>query len=241
MTKALDNFNACIAALHLTCQIANEYELRLWHLVEEAANTLDADLEGDDYACSIEAASSRIPFKCQIEIRPHSTLQKIDTDLYVVQVQSQFVFSQEAHDYFLRGGHSEIFDDHLQELSASYAAPAIVLGAVDHALLISQQAELKDFKLDGYYESYVRQIAQDRHAELSALLPWLEYFWKRLNATKGRTQFVTLVGQLQAILTQIDRIHKYDFAAYKLLLTMAGDFSPLLNHLSKPPKRGVVK
>ena len=140
MTKALDNFNACIAALHLTCQIANEYELRLWHLVEEATNTLDADLEGDDYACSIEAASSRIPFKCQIEIRPHSTLQKIDTDLYVVQVQSQFVFSQEAHDYFLRGGHSEIFDDHLQELSASYAAPAIVLGAVDHALLISQQA-----------------------------------------------------------------------------------------------------
>ena len=96
MTKALDNFNACIAALHLTCQIANEYELRLWHLVEEAANTLDADLEGDDYACSIEAASSRIPFKCQIEIRPHSTLQKIDTDLYVVQVQSQFVFSQES-------------------------------------------------------------------------------------------------------------------------------------------------
>ena len=150
-------------------------------------------------------------------------------------------FRKRVHDYFLRGGHSEIFDDHLQELSASYAAPAIVLGAVDHALLISQQAELKDFKLDGYYESYVRQIAQDRHAELSALLPWLEYFWKRLNATKGRTQFVTLVGQLQAILTQIDRIHKYDFAAYKLLLTMAGDFSPLLNHLSKPPKRGVVK
>ena len=61
MTKALDDFNACIAALHLTGQIANEYELWLWHLVEEDANPLNVDLDGDDYACSIEAASSRIP------------------------------------------------------------------------------------------------------------------------------------------------------------------------------------
>ena len=35
MTNALDTYNKCIAALHLTCQIANEYDVRLWHIVEE--------------------------------------------------------------------------------------------------------------------------------------------------------------------------------------------------------------
>lgn len=32
MTDALDDFNACVAALHLTCQIANKYYLQLWLL-----------------------------------------------------------------------------------------------------------------------------------------------------------------------------------------------------------------
>lgn len=73
--------------------------------------------------------------------------------------------------------------------------------------------------------------------EFEALLPWLNHFCKRLNKADDPERFIQLVSQLQLILTQIDCIHEYDFAAYKLLLSMAGDFSPLLNHLNKRTKR----
>ena len=45
MTNALDTYNKCIAALHLTCQIANEYDVRLWHIVEEEVPASHADLD----------------------------------------------------------------------------------------------------------------------------------------------------------------------------------------------------
>ena len=109
----------------------------------------------------------------------------------------------------------------------------IVLGAVDNALKLSHKAHLKDFKLAGYHESFVRQIAQDRSAEFKALLPWLNHFSNKLNNVGQQTQFIHLVSQLQIILPQINCIHQYNFDDYKLLLTMAGDFSPLLNHLQK--------
>ena len=51
MTNALDTYNKCIAALHLTCQIANEYDVRLWHIVEEHVPASHADLDSRDYAC----------------------------------------------------------------------------------------------------------------------------------------------------------------------------------------------
>ena len=100
MTKALEDFNACVAALHLTCQIANEYDLRLWHLAEDRTNSSNIDLNGDNYACEVESALLSIPFRCQIKIRPSSIFEKIDTDVYAVQLQSQFTFMKEAHDYF---------------------------------------------------------------------------------------------------------------------------------------------
>ena len=237
MTKALNIYNQCISALHLTCQIANEYDVRLWHIVEDCAPTSQVYLDSHDYACEIDSASLNIQFECHVKMRPDSTIQKFDDSIYLVQVQSTFVFLKEVHDYFTRNSHSEIFGGQLRELCATYTAPAVVLGAVDYALKVSHKAALKEFRLSGYYESYIRQIAQDRHDEFGALLPWLNHFWKCLNKVDDPKKFIHLVSQLQLILTQIDCIHKYDFAAYKLLLSMAGDFSPLLNHLNKRSKR----
>ena len=49
--------------------------------------------------------------------------------------------------------------------------------------------------------------------------------------TVPEPQFEHLIKQLQVILPQIDQVHLYDFAKYEVLLKMAGDFSPLVNHL----------
>ena len=236
MTDALDDFNACVAALHLTCQIANDYYLRLWHLAEDQTNSADVDLNGDNYACELENASSSIPFECQIKIRPSSLLEKIDPDVYAVQLQTQFMFMKEAQDYFLKDSSSEIFEGSIDQISASYVAPAVVFGRFDYSLILSHKAELKEFKVDGYYESYIRKAALDRQCEFKALLPWLEHFWTCLSDAVGTTQFNLLVKQLQVILRQIDRIHEYEFASYQVLLGIAGDFSPLLNNLNRPPK-----
>ncbi|KRP22050.1 MAG: hypothetical protein ABR97_02925 [Rhodobacter sp. BACL10 MAG-120419-bin15] len=237
MTKALEDFNACVAALHLTCQIANEYDLRLWHLAEDRTNSSNIDLNGDNYACEVESALLSIPFRCQIKIRPSSIFEKIDTDVYAVQLQSQFTFMKEAHDYFLQDCNSNLFECPVDEISASYLAPAVVFGGFDYALTLSHRTEFKEFRVDGYYESYIRKVAQDRHCEFKALLPWLEYFWTRLNEMRRVAKFVTLVSQLHTILQQIHRIYEYDFASYELLLHIAGDFSPLLNNLKRPSKR----
>ena len=40
-----------------------------------------------------------------------------------------------------------LFDGALEELTATYTAPAVVLGALDHALYVSNKAELKDFEI----------------------------------------------------------------------------------------------
>ncbi len=105
------------------------------------------------------------------------------------------------------------------------------MGALDHALYVSNKAELKDFELAGFYESHLRDLAEGRFAEFAALLLWLEHFWTRLSALKAEPQFAHLVKQLQVILPAIDQVHLYDFAKYKILLKMAGDFAPLVNHL----------
>ena len=105
------------------------------------------------------------------------------------------------------------------------------MGALDHALYVSNKAELKDFKLAGFYESHIRKLAEERFAEFATLLPWLEHFWTRLSALNEEPQFEHLMKQLQVILPQIDQVHLYDFDKYELLLQMAGDFSPLVNHL----------
>jgi hypothetical protein len=236
MTDALDNFNACVAALHLTCQIANEYYVGLWHFAENQTNSSDVDLNGDNYACELEDASSSIPFECQIKIRSNRLLEKIVPDVYAVQLQTQFMFIKEAHDYFLKDSASEIFEGSIDQISASYVAPTVLLRGFDYALIMSQKADLKKFKVDGYYESYIRKAALDRHFEFKALLPWLEHFWTCLSDAVGTTQFNVLVKQLQVILRQIDRIHEYEFASYQVLLGIAGDFSPLLNNLNNPPK-----
>ena len=94
-----------------------------------------------------------------------------------------------------------------------------------------KKAELKDFELAAFYESHLRELAEARFAEFAALLPWLEHFWTRLSAFKVEPQFAHLVKQLQVILPAIDQVHVFDFAQYELLLKMAGDFSPLVNHL----------
>ncbi|WP_139816304.1 hypothetical protein, partial [Planktotalea arctica] len=60
MTNALDTYNKCIAALHLTCQIANEYDVRLWHIVEEHVPASHADLDSRDYACELDSAVSKM-------------------------------------------------------------------------------------------------------------------------------------------------------------------------------------
>lgn len=231
MTNALDIYNKCIAALHLTCQIANEYDVRLWHIVEEEVPASHADLDSCDYACELDSAVSKIPFDSKISLRPHSVMQKIDEEVYLVKLQSRFRFADNVHDYFTLNGRSALFDDSLEELTATYAAPAVVLGALDHALYVSNKAEHKDFELAGFYESHLRDLAEARFAEFAALLPWLEHFWTRLSALEAEPQFAHLVQQLQVILPAIDQVHLYDFAKYKLLLQMAGDFSPLVNHL----------
>jgi hypothetical protein len=233
MTKALNVYNACIGSMHLTCQIINEYDVRLWHIVEEYVPPSKVDLDSRDYAFEIDSTSQNIPFECDVSIRSDSIIHKIDDKVYAIQVQSTFRFLKEVHDYFTINSSSDIFESQLQEICASYTAPAVVLGTVDYALKVSHKAALKEFRLSGYYESCIRQIAQDRHDEFGALLPWLNHFWKRLNKMDDPKKFIHLVSQLRLILTQIDCIHKYDFAAYKLLLSMAGDFSPLLNHLQK--------
>ena len=233
MTKALNVYNECIASMHLTCQIINEYDVRLWHIVEEYVPPSKVDLDSRDYAFEIDSTSQNIPFECDVSIRSDSIIHKIDDKVYAIQVQSTFRFLKEVHDYFTINSSSDIFESQLQEICASYTAPAIVLGAVDNALKLSHKAHLKDFKLAGYHESFVRQIAQDRSAEFKALLPWLNHFWKRLNKVDDPKKFIHLVSQLQIILPQINCIHQYNFDDYKLLLTMAGDFSPLLNHLQK--------
>ncbi len=236
MTDALDDFNACVAALHLTCQIANDYYLRLWHLAEDETNSSDVDLNGDNYACEHENASSSIPFECQIKIRPSSLLEKIDPDVYAVQLQTQFMFMKEAQDYFLKDSGSEIFEGSIDQISASYVAPAVLFRRVNYSLTLFHKNQLKEFKVDGYYESYIRRAALDRQYEFKALLPWLEHFCSCLDGTEDKRQFDALVGQLQLILRQIDRIHEYEFASYQVLLGIAGDFSPLLNNLNRPPK-----
>lgn len=231
MTKAIDTYNKCIAALHLTCQIVNEYDVRLWHIVEEDVPISPAELDSRDYACELDSAASKISFDGNITLRPDSLMQKMDEEVYLVKLQSTFRFANNVHDYFTRNGRSEIFDGLLQNLAVSYTAPAVVLVALDHALYVSRKVELKDFRLEGYHESYIRELAAERCAEFAALLPWLEHFWQRLNALEGEPEFNHLVKQLQVIVPKIDQVHLYDFAKYKLLLTMAGDFSPLVNHL----------
>ena len=236
MTDALDDFNACVAALHLTCQIANEYYVGLCYVAEDRTNSSNVDLNGDNYVCEVEDASSCIPFECQINIRPSSLLKKIVPDVYAVQLQTQFMFMKEAHDYFLKDSGSEIFEGSIDQISASYVAPAVVFGRFDYSLILSHKAELKEFKVDGYYESYIRKAALDRQCEFKALLPWLEHFWTCLSDAVGKTKFNVLGKQLQLILRQIDRIHEYEFASYQVLLGIAGDFSPLLNNLNRPTK-----
>ena len=231
MTKAIDTYNKCIAAVHLTCQIVNEYDVRLWHIVEEDVPISPAELDSRDYACELDSAASKISFDGNITLRPDSLMQKMDEEVYLVKLQSTFRFANNVHDYFTRNGRSEIFDGLLQNLAVSYTAPAVVLVALDHALYVSRKVELKDFRLEGYHESYIRELAAERCAEFAALLPWLEHFWQRLNALEGEPEFNHLVKQLQVIVPKIDQVHLYDFAKYKLLLTMAGDFSPLVNHL----------
>lgn len=231
MTKAIDTYNKCIAALHLTCQIVNEYDVRLWHIVEEDVPISPAELDSRDYACELDSAASKISFDGNITLRPDSLMQKMDEEVYLVKLQSTFRFANNVHDYFTRNGRSEIFDGELEELTATYTAPAVVLGALDYALYVSRKVELKDFRLEGYHESYIRELAAERCAEFAALLPWLEHFWQRLNALEGEPEFNHLVKQLQVIVPKIDQVHLYDFAKYKLLLTMARDFSPLVNHL----------
>ena len=240
MTNALDTYNKCIAALHLTCQIANEYDVRLWHIVEEEVPVSHADLDSRDYACELDSAVSKIPFDSKIILRPHSLMQKIDEEVYLVKLQSTFRFADNVHDYFTLNGRSALFDGSLEELTATYAAPAVVLGALDHALYVSNKAELKDFRLEGYHESYIRELAAERCAEFAALLPWLEHFWTRLSALEAEPQFAHLVQQLEVILPAIDQMHVYDFAKYKLLLQMAGDFSPLVNHLQAAKQQVAV-
>lgn len=240
MTKAIDTYNKCIAALHLTCQIVNEYDVRLWHIVEEDVPISPAELDSRDYACELDSAASKIPFDGNITLRPDSLMQKMDEEVYLVKLESTFRFANNLHDYFTRNGRSEIFDGLLQNLAVSYTAPAVVLVALDHALYVSKKVELKDFRLDGYYESYIRELAEARSAEFAALLPWLEYFWNRLSAFEGEPQFEHLVNQLQVILPKIDQVHLYDFAKYELLLTMAGDFSPLVNHLQAAKQKVAV-
>ena len=231
MTNALDTYNKCIAALHLTCQIANQYDVRLWHIVEEHVPTSQVYLDSHDYACEIDSAASKIPFDGNITLRPNSFMQKIVEAVYIVKLQSTFRFADNVHDYFTLNGRSALFDGSLEELTATYTAPAVVLGALDHALYVSNKAELKDFELAGFYESHLRDLAEARFAEFAALLPWLEHFWTWLSALEAEPQFAHLVKQLQVILPAIDQVHVYDFAKYKLLLQMAGDFSPLVNHL----------
>ena len=231
MTKELDTYNQCIAALHLAWLIANQYDVRLWHIVEEEVPASRADLDSRDYACELDSVVSKIPFDSKIILRPDSFMQKIDEEVYLVKLQSTFRFADNVHDYFTLDGRSALFDGALEELTATYTAPAVVLGALDHALYVSNKAELKDFELAGFYESHLRDLAQERFAEFVALLPWLEHFWTRLSAFKAEPQFAHLVKQLQVILPVIDQVHLYDFAKYKVLLKMAGDFSPLVNHL----------
>ena len=231
MTNALGIYNKCIAALHLTCQIANEYDVRLWHIVEEDVPVSHADLDSRDYACELDSAVSKIPFDSKIILRPHSFMQKIYESVYLVKLQSTFRFADNVHDYFTLDGCSALFDGELEELAATYTAPAVVLGALDYALYVSNKAELKDFRLEGYHESYLREFAAERCAEFAALLPWLEHFWQRLSALEGEPEFNHLVKQLQVIVPKIDQVHLYDFAKYKVLLKMAGDFAPLVNHL----------
>ena len=231
MTNALDTYNKCIAALHLICQIANEYDVRLWHIVEEEVPASRADLDSRDYACELDSAVFKIPFDSKIILRPDSFMQKIDEEVYLVMLQSTFRFADNVHDYFTLNGRSALFDGALEELTATYTAPAVVLGALDHALYVSNKAELKDFELAGFYESHLRDLAKQRFAEFAALRPWLEHFWQRLSALEGEPEFNHLVKQLQVVVPKIDQVHLYDFAKYKLLLTTAGDFSPLVNHL----------
>ena len=231
MTNALDTYNKCIAALHLTCQIANEYDVRLWHIVEEEVPASHADLDSRDYACELDSAVSKIPFDSKIILRPHSVMQKIDEEVYLVKLQSTFRFADNVHDYFTLNGRSALFDGALEELTATYTAPAVVLGALDHALYVSNKAELKDFELAGFYESHLRDLAEGRFAEFAALLPWLEHFWTRLSALKAEPQFAHLVKQLQVILPRLIKCTCMTSPNTKILLKMAGDFSPLVNHL----------
>ena len=91
--------------------------------------------------------------------------------------------------------------------------------------------------MDDYKVSYYGVRNYDEGWARKPLTWRLNHFLKRLNKVDDPKKFIHLVSQLQLILTQIDCIHKYDFAADKLLLSMAGDFSPLLNHLNKRTKR----
>lgn len=68
MTEAIDTYNKCIAALHLACQIANEYDVRLWHIVEEVVPVSPAELDSRDYACELDSAASKIPFESKISL-----------------------------------------------------------------------------------------------------------------------------------------------------------------------------
>jgi hypothetical protein len=66
-------------------------------------------------------------------------MQKMDEEVYLVKLQSTFRFANNVHDYFTRNGRSEIFDGTLEELTATYTAPAVVLVALDHALYVSKK------------------------------------------------------------------------------------------------------
>lgn len=146
------------------------------------------------------------------------------------------MFMKEVHDYFLKDSRSEIFEGPIDQISANYVAPAVLFRRVNYSLTLFHRNQLKEFKVDGYYESYIRRAVLDRQHEFKALLPWLEHFCSRLDGTEDKRQFDALVGQLQLILRKIDRIHEYEFASYRMLLRIAGDFSPLMNNLIKPTK-----
>ena len=240
MNEELDTYNECLAALHMICQLANEYDVRLWHIVDEDVVTSPAELDSRDYACELDHAVQVIPFSCSIKVRQNSRMHKAAKEVYLVQLQSTFSFTDNVQDYFVQSGRSEIFGDELQQFAASYTSSAVVLGGLDHALKLSKSVELKDFRLEGYHESFIRDLAQARFDEFAALLPWLVYIRTRLQEFRGQPQFAHLVKQVQFILARIDQIYMYDFAKHNVLLAMAGDFAPLVNHLQKTEREAAV-
>jgi hypothetical protein len=236
MNTSLQLVNDCVAALHLTFLRANEYSIKMLFHAEQVSVQADGGLAGDDYVCEVDHTKPHIPFAWFGWIRPATTFEQIDEKVYTAEVKSRFTFPIEVMTYLFTHARPTVFDDPIEELSASYTAPLLAVYPLDYALQVSLKAEHKDFRIDGYYESYFCKGTTARDAELTALLPWLRHFAKRLDSIGGYKEFLILVKQLEFILKHIDRIHHYDFNQHKVLLAMAGDFSALLNHLKKPVK-----